>query len=901
MRVAGDAYDVLKGRPLKWMGTFEETFRDFSPWSGNMPSLSTLARFLDYEVPVYLSKYLASAKQQPDRQDDLQSDVSRLISFLRGVEEYYMRQDEVHQEIFNVWKAHANAAKTLEELGGFDYAIGGSSYALGKADFANNFLKYDYGFLTMLDKMGLRFSLPFLYAIVSGKDITELGKKDTPARQQFIEHMTEKYPLLKSYLPTPDGQALWQRLMARGFDNEDVIEQAVALGDANEKKIHDIYKTHPDPEVRKMAGVRMLKEILVKAPLDGGATKEEAQRFIMEALNHPSFQTYEIESALRKLPAGTRANLFLRKEMAGNLNDRDKKVFTRAIIEDDYNMRPDVIERMRQSPEFMKAIKENPDYANKREKVILQGLADEDETIAYLQQNPEAIENLVYKGHLRRERLNHVQEKAMQIAEQKQGNGLLVLQDQIRKGNVSHDTVAQNSDMMNFFLEEGKRMGLPEQDIRAYAEHIHVYQFPEYVMQHALRAAGTNVVGRIKMDDNWSGLFVPYFSNPDGTSTPAIFIKTDAHNRLEYLKGLADNLKMSMDDFTKATLRHEMSHALNYLGAGDVMLDDYPDSEEKPLEYLSHPSELIARAHGDMPYLKDIFMQRINENSESQIVKEAVQSQFVLDMVNNEAILAMGGAISPYELFNAAQRNEGIFQHTPDPIEAITKKLNRQRDRFVELFQEDLKTRRREVTLEILKKINLLKRQIAAEAKAVHDSYHDADERSLQLAALEEEMRELDKMKQKALRGGYDLDIQQAAEFVLKGYYKDYAQRLTDAISSGQFGKPFVHEGEEPTQAPKPEEHDPFADVENPASEEEEDKTRPSYRDITNVTEWLVEHARGDVPGMPRQIDFVLPPRAYDMSIPQGNFPHRNQTAPQPVAAPANQQPFNGWYQQQRS
>ena len=67
MRVAGDAYDVLKGRPLKWMGTFEETFRDFSPWSGNMPSLSTLARFLDYEVPVYLSKYLASAKQQPDR------------------------------------------------------------------------------------------------------------------------------------------------------------------------------------------------------------------------------------------------------------------------------------------------------------------------------------------------------------------------------------------------------------------------------------------------------------------------------------------------------------------------------------------------------------------------------------------------------------------------------------------------------------------------------------------------------------------------------------------------------------------------------------------------------------------------------------------------------------------
>lgn len=863
--ILAGVYDTLAGIPLKWTGNFKNTFSEFSTY-GNRPDPDAIPDFFkQYVVPMLLKYEQSKNIEDYSVKYEITQDIDSLKNFASSFIDYYLKQEKIPRATYVLIETLGLTSRVKTALGGDPIYLTDKSWRIGDSGFAQNILNLDYGYLKAVAQAGLNFSPAFLYYVISGNDVKENPMRAGDSRNAFIQYFTNALPYTQYYLPQMHGR-LQDSLQNPNFDAE-ITEKMKVSG-------FDVENSY----VKK----REIQRLFVETPSRSGASKEEAFPFLLSYLKNPNSDKVLMEYSLISPYRNADIIPFLQQINDGQIavNPDNLKNFIESFRAKFDELEEADVKQLRNMPEIMQIINsEKDDYYDQYR--IEAGLGDAEETIEYLKKSPERIKKIKYKDFLPPDVVTEF------VAENQQREALVAsdvteaFKEALRLGKLKRTVANQDQFVMDFLLNEGtKNAGLNEDEIRGYANYLTVYRFSSYDMKSLLGKTGTTEINGVDFAGNWSGLFMPRFADPeDNTQKPAIFIKTDAHNTHEYLQGLAENLKLSLSAFSEATTKHEGSHALHYLGAGDAIMEspvltqererkerqqelDNMSPEERALTpgknwesdemlYLTDPAEIYARAHGDIPHLLEVFKQKIEELKDNPLVAQAIENQWVDDVVGTMAGVASGGT-NAVRLQKDLARGDGWLGKSDDPIQAMNKILERQEAKLRSAYRDNVLEDQRNATLNVMREIKQKQNEILqANQKGESDYYLKQ-----QLAALNKEFS--------LVRTRRVFNVDGIADLILAGYLRDYMMRLTDAVGAGQITTDRIV---------SPETLDEIKARENAVKKRptEDRVLPPTAMDIRDLGEDLVKQSR-PIPGG-RNFDFLARLPA-PMDAREGFYPH---------------------------
>jgi hypothetical protein len=411
-------------------------------------------------------------------------------------------------------------------------------------------------------------------------------------------------------------------------------------------------------------------------------------------------------------------------------------------------------------------------------------------------------------------------------------------------------------------MQEAPFAGVSIKDIKTYADQMIIIEFSTSMLERFMKEnnAPKMKIGPVDMiDEKWGGLFVPRFPTKDRGTVPAILIKTDIWNQLSYHQALAQNINMSDQNYVEATRRHEVAHALQYLQSGDLIMEDSIalNPELTPEEaYISNPSELYARIHGDIPYLSKIFDAHIGNLMSDRKIYESAKEQWILD-IQDEMVHLMSGGTNATRLladmeagrFGTFTTDSGQTINLTDPLEAINKKLQRQRNRLEMIFHETFQIQgRRDFRRGLISKKNQLTQQIQS-----------APIYSPERTNLEEELKDV---QTQLVESGKMLifDVKDVSEAVVEGYMSDYYSKIAEAVANGLLTTDIVN----------PEGEDRRKENEQLREQAKKSQEPPTAQDIRQHSRFQIQQTEPIPSG--RKIDVIIP-RYKGPGRPPGNFP----------------------------
>jgi len=400
--------------------------------------------------------------------------------------------------------------------------------------------------------------------------------------------------------------------------------------------------------------------------------------------------------------------------------------------------------------------------------------------------------------------------------------------------------------------QERQFTSVSKENLENYAKKLIILEFDG---NHLSRFLKENKINKLQINGidfvngNWRGLFVPRFPTKSEGFLPAIVIRTDTYDSLEHHKQLAENLGIAHTKFTEGTRRHEIAHALHYLAVGDVMTtpSELMNPEvTKEEAYLLNPSEMYARTHGDIPYLSEIFKNRLSNLMVSQQVYEAAKEQWLQDIVNQKIHLMSGGTnlrrllmedeSSEFkrENFGKIRKKDGTEITIPDPQEAVLKILERQRIRLEKVFNEFFTVAgKRDFRRGLIQRRKRLEKELESLGEFNFNRKIEVE-------------NELKKVEEDLIKSGSMLifDVSDVSDSVLEGYLKDYFGKITDAVANGLLSSDVLDL--EDTTRPKEQKTDDDSGPQKPRAE-----------DIAEITRSLVDLSQ-KVPGG-RKLDTIMP------------------------------------------
>jgi hypothetical protein len=382
---------------------------------------------------------------------------------------------------------------------------------------------------------------------------------------------------------------------------------------------------------------------------------------------------------------------------------------------------------------------------------------------------------------------------------------------------------------------------VPKEDLENYAKKLTILEYDGHHLSTFLQKYKINklqINGIDFVNGNWRGLFVPRFPTKSDGNVPAIIIRTDLYDSMEHHKQLAENLGISIHKFTEGIRRHEIAHALHYLAAGDAILT--PSEEMNPEvtkeeAYLLNPSEMYARTHGDIPYLSEIFRNRLSHLmvSPQDIVNQKIH---LMSGGTNLRRLLMEDESSEFkrENFGKIRKKDGTVIDIPDPQEAVLKILERQRHKLEMIFHEFFTVAgKRDFRRGLIQR----RKKLQQELESLGDLNY--------IRQIEVE-KELKKVEEDLIKSGSMLifDVGDVSDSVLEGYLKDYFGKIADAVANGLLTSD-VLDMDDPTR------------VKEEKPDDESGPQKPRAEDIAEITRSLVDLSQ-TIPGG-RKLDTIMP------------------------------------------
>lgn len=864
--ILAGVYDTLASIPLTWAGNFKNTFSVFNTY-GNRPDPDAIPDFFKQYVVPTLLKYEQSKDNEQINKHNIIEDILSLKNFAFSFVDYYLKQEKIPRATYVLIETLGLASKVNVELGEDPFYLTGDSYKTGDSSYAQNILNLDYGYLKAVAQAGLHFSPAFLYYVISGNDLKDNPMRAGNSRNAFVQYFTNALPYTQYYLPQ-NHEKMKNLLRDPNYDQDAELKEKMKASGFGDKT----YQIQSN-----------VRKLFIETPAKSGASEEETFPFLESYISNPDSNKVSVEYSLISAYKNKDIVKFLQKiqNKQANVSQKNLEEFIETYQYKFNELDAKDVVLLRNMPDIMQVINNNDkdNYYNKYR--IEAGLGDVDETIEYLKKAPEKIKKIKYTGFLPPKVVEEFVKENKKQEELVASSATEAFKEAIRINKLNRTVASQDKFVMDFLINEGtKNAGLTEDEIRGYANYLTVYRFNSYDMKSLLEKTGSTKVNGVNFSGNWSGLFMPRFTDPeDNTQKPAIFIKTDAYNTHEYLQGLAENLKLSLSAFHEATTKHEGSHALHYLGAGDSIMESPILTQERerrkrqqelekmsPEErasaggqnwesdeilYLTDPSEIYARAHGDIPHLLEVFKQKIEELKDNPLVAQAIENQWVDDVVGTIAGVASGGT-NAVRLQQDLARGGGWLGKSDDPIQAMNKILERQEAKLRAAYRENIAEEQRSETLKIMRAIKQKQNEIL---QANQNGEPDQNLKQ-QLAELNREFY--------LVRTRRVFNVDGIADLILAGYLRDYMMRLTDAVGAGQITTDRIV---------SPETLDEIKERENAIKKRPtEDKVLPpTAMDIRDLGEDLVKQSR-PIPGG-RMFDFLAKLPA-PMDAREGFYPH---------------------------
>jgi hypothetical protein len=860
------AWDVLSTKEVNWSGSFSRTFKDFSFYSpNNMPTMTAMLKLL-FEIEKgknndsIIDKYFEKARTDVNAMADI-------ITFANGLSKF----------IDNEMKKQGSSANTdmmkvldfLGKLNSFAKSQGHKGNKLGdqipdpeKAKaYVNSTLGIGFTTLNLLVRKGTEISDSLSFFMMRGDDKALLGIPDSEQRDLLIQQLKQQKPELEK------------------FESYEAAIETIWSG-----------------EIKKY--LPQLTNFLFS-----GIDPPQLLHIVIQILNQSDIEQEDVAKMIIGLPTMSLLDILNNIEQYSQYDE-----FTIPLVKRLYNVinsyeldnNPLLIGKLKRSKKFIDYIDSLGDDCSPM--YIIKGIAKPEVIIRYLEKNPEDFDkfDINLLSSLGDDIKNKIIARGTEAKAKIQSDGLTLLEKAAQQGvikitkasdssfnyaygkgpknevipeGMSESGIRQKNKSDEIFgkiyqsyedrmMQEAPFAGVSIKDIKTYADQMVIIEFSTWSLQNFMQEnnAPKMKIGPVDLiDEKWGGLFVPRFPTKDRGPVPAILIKTDIWNQLAYHKALAENIGMDAENYVEATRRHEVAHALQYLQSGDLTMQDSIalNPELTPEEaYISNPSELYARIHGDIPYLSKIFDSHIGNLMSDRKIYEAAKAQWILD-IQNEMVHLMSGGTNATRLladmeagrFGTFTSDSGQTINLTDPLEAINKKLQRQRNRLEMIFHETFQIQgRRDYRRGLIGRKNQLLQQI--QSTPIY---------SRERTDLEKELKEVETQ---LVESGKMLifDVKDVSEAVVEGYMSDYYSKIAEAVANGLLTTDIVNpEGEDRR-------------LENKQLREEAKKTQdpPTAQDIKQHSRFQIQQTEPIPSG--RKIDVIIP-RYKGPGRPPGNFP----------------------------
>ena len=858
------AWDVLSTKEVSWAGSFSRTFKDFSFYDPNdNPTMTAMLKLIgDLEKgrtgDSIIDRYLEQARSDHNALSDISIFSYNLSKFIDN--EMKKQGSSANTDMMKVLDFLGKLNEYIKSRGGKGIELGEQIPDIDKVKSSvNSTLGMGFTTLNLLLKKGTSMNEALAMFIIRGDDVNLLGYPLSVQRNLLVYQLVEARPELQY------------------FQNQESVVNLIRRGEG----------TFYFPNIKEY--------------IFSGIAESKILEIVFELLLK-DFDQQNVATMLHYLPNKTQINVAVKIDEYPQYDrfcqNIAEKLYS-SIGEYDFDQDVLLIRKLKSFKKFMEVIDSKGDQCSPI--FIIKGIAKPQVIINYLNKNPEDYEkfdpNLL--DSLGSEIKNQIQQKGKAAKARIQSDGFALLEKAQQEGVIKITKASETAYNYAFgkgpkrdpapqgMSESGQRQkeksdeiftkfkqsyedrmqqeapfaGVSTEDISKYAEQMIIVEFSTYSLKNFMRE---NNVPKLKLgpvdftDEKWGGLFVPKFPTKDMGPRPAIIIKTDIWSQLAYHRKLAENIGMDANHYLEATKRHEVAHALQYLQSGDLMMEDSValNPELTPEEaYISDPSELYARIHGDIPYLARIFDAHIGKLMADPKIYQAAKEQWILD-IQDEMIHLMSGGTNAKRLledmengrFGTYTSSTGQTITLTDPLEVINKKLQRQRNRLEMIFHETFQIQgRRDYRRGLIGKKNQLAQQI--ESTPIYSS---------ERTQLEKEIKEVET---NLVESGRMLifDVKDVSEAVVEGYLSDYYSKIAKAVADGLLTTDKINpQGEDQR-------------VENQQLREEAKKQEPpTAQDIKQHARFQIQQTEPIPSG--RKIDVIIP-RYKGPGRPPGNFP----------------------------
>ena len=858
------AWDVLSTKEVSWAGSFSRTFQDFQFYDPNkMPTMTAMLKLIG-EIEKgkggdsILDKYFEKAKTDYTATNDIKIFCHNLSKFIDN--EMKKQGSSANTDMIKVLELLGNLNEFLKSKGDDGLELGQRIPDYENIKYAvNSTLGMGFTTLNLLMRKGTNLSESLGMFIIRGDDITKLGYTPSQQREILIYQILEARPELYN------------------FQNQESVVNLIRRGEG------EFYF----PQIQEY--------------IFSGIDENKVLQIVFELL-FKDFSQEKVASLLSGFPDKYRLSVAIKIEEYPEYKQfcqiLAEKLYS-TIRESDFNSDVLFLRKLKSFKTFIELLKSKGDECEPL--FIIKGLVKPETIIRYLDKNPEDYEkfDINLLNSLGEEVKNRVFARGRQAKEKIQNDGFAALEraqvekvievkkatdtsfnwaygknpnKQLPTSGMSESELRQRQktdEVFNKFQisyedrmkQESPFAGISEENIQKYADQMVIVEFNTWQLKDFMRR---NNIPKLKLgpvdftDEKWGGLFVPRFPTKDRGPVPAIIIKTDIYAQLEYHQALAENIGMDAQHYLEATKRHEVAHALQYLHSGDLMMQDSVElnPELTPEEaYISDPAELYARVHGDIPYLTKIFDAHIGKLMSDPKIYQAAKEQWILD-IQDEMVHLMSGGTNAKRLledmetgrFGAYTTSTGQTIKLSDPLEAINKMLQRQRNRLEMIFHETFQIQgRRDYRRGLISKKNQLIQEI--ESTPLYE---------LKRTQLEKELKEVET---KLVESGRMLifDVKDVTESVIEGYLSDYFGKIAKAVADGLLTTDIVN----PEGADRQKENEQLR-------EQAKKQEPPTAQDIKQHARFQIQQSEPIPSG--RKLDVILP-RFKGEGMPPGNFP----------------------------
>jgi hypothetical protein len=884
VKEAYTAWDILSSKEISWQGSFSKSLSDaqlslYSPTKA--PTMSALHKFIESIVKSkILEKYLSEPKSEV---------ITDVYSFIRGLIAYidaYLKKGNLDTDLLYILDFMGTLNQFLSTKSKF-YEVEIGSYTDNpdnvKSAFSG-FMSYGYTTINLLMDKGIKLTDSTGMFIVGGRDKGFFGATESESRNKIIQKCLSNNPKLENFT---DIESVKQLILSGNYlwtDLKSYISSGIELDE-----VFEVFET----------------------------TLQNNFEYALEIISNYELKYYvDFYSRVQNDLEFDRKSDVVQKMIVRIYNEGNKDSITEeniAFLENDDNFQDYCREKLHEIKFFW----------------LQQGFCVDQVLLDYLEDNPEDFEKIPLKilNQLGATRVQQIVQKGKEAKQQILNDGLKLLLLAKKEGvveikdafsgvyNYAYDasykapTKLEKSDWDKKLTEEQKeydklfteitpsyfdRMSseskyttISPENLKKYASSMVIIEFDGYSLKSFLdkhNAKKLKVNGISFTDGSWRGLFCSQFPNPVTREiVPAILINTSSYDSLEYHRQLAQSLDMSAPVFTEGTRRHEVAHALHYLASGNLIMRESIELNPeltKEEAYIVNPSEMYARTHGDIPYLKSVFEKHLKSKVTSPKIFEAAKEQWIHD-IQNEMVHLMSGGTNARRLLNDLEQGrfgtyttkDGITVNIEDPQGAINKILQRQRTRLELIFHETFSVAgRQDFRRNLIKRKNQLNKLIQS-----------TDIESAERTEMEMELRQIEA---DLINSGARLvfDLEDVSEAVIEGYMADYFGKIANAVANGDLDSDLVNidgldqmkEKETVTQA-KPE--------------------PPTAKDILDITRFQIQQSKPIPSG--RKYDVIMPVHKGP-GRPPGNFPGFDDNEPQQgvdvSVQPKDPVTSNGWY-----